>query len=65
MGIGTIGYVGIGDNTDNPFGIVTNLGWEPEDMGMITPFVSFRSELIFDDSTVHMNTLSAGIRFQF
>jgi len=65
MGIGTIGYVGIGDNTDNPFGIVANLGWEPEYRGMITPFISFRSDLIFDDSTVQMNTLSAGIRLQF
>ena len=65
MGIGTIGYVGIGDNTNNPFGIVTNLGWEPELKGMITPFISFRSELIFDDSTIHMNTLSVGIRLRF
>lgn len=65
MGIGTIGYIGIGDNTDNPFGIVTNLGWEPEYKGMIVPFISFRSEFIFDDSTVTMNTLSAGIRLKF
>jgi hypothetical protein len=65
MGIGTIGYLGIGDNTNNPFGIVTNFGWEPEYKGNITPYISFRSEWIFDDSTLKINTLSAGIRFRF
>ncbi len=65
MGIGTIGYLGIGDNTNNPFGIVTNLGWEPEYKGNITPYISLRSEWIFDDTTLKINTLSAGIRFRF
>ncbi len=65
MSIGTIGYIGIGENTNNPFGIVTNLGWEPEYKGRITPFITFRSDLIFDDSTLNMNTISAGIRFRF
>jgi hypothetical protein len=65
MGIGTIGYLGMGDNSDNPFGIVTNLGWEPEYKGNITPYISFRSEWIFDENIFKINTLTAGMRFRF
>jgi hypothetical protein len=64
-GVGTIGYLGIGDNSDNPFGLVATLAWEPEYKGMIIPFISFRSDLIFDDSTIDINSLSAGIRLRF
>jgi len=65
MSIGTIGYFGLGDNTNNPFGLMTNLGWEPEYKGMITPFITFRTDLIFDESTINMSSLSVGIRFRF
>jgi hypothetical protein len=63
MGIGTIGYVGIGSNKSNPFGLVTNLGWEPEWDSKWSPFITYRAEFIFDEQIRQHSSISSGITF--
>ncbi len=64
MSIGTIGYLGLASAPGNPFGIVTNLGWEPR-WGPVSPFVTYRSDWIFADPTVSVSSLSAGATVRF
>jgi len=64
MSIGTVGYVGLSSRTGNPFGIVTNLGWEPS-WGRISPFVTYRSDWIFSNPVVNASSLSVGATLQF
>jgi hypothetical protein len=64
MSIGTVGYVGLSSRTGNPFGIVTNLGWEPS-WGRISPFVTYRSDWIFNNPVVNASSLSVGATLQF
>ena len=64
MAIGTIGYVGSGDNTANPFGLVQSLGWESDIGDRIDYYVVWRSEHVFDDPGVTMNSLSLAVAFQ-
>ncbi|NOY83633.1 MAG: hypothetical protein GXO96_02200 [Nitrospirae bacterium] len=63
MSIGTIGYVGMGDNNGNPFGIRSSLGWQGK--GWLQPFVSYRGDTIFDVNTISMHSVSAGFRMAF
>ena len=60
MGIGSVGYVGLGSTDRNPFGIVTNLGWEPARSSRVVPFITFRSEWVFDQVVFNILSLSAG-----
>ncbi|MDI6642361.1 MAG: hypothetical protein QME68_08660 [Elusimicrobiota bacterium] len=62
MSIGTIGYINIQENV-NPFGIVTNLGWEPKTTGRLRPFITYRSEWVFDKVILGINSISMGITF--
>lgn len=62
MSIGTIGYINIREST-YPFGIVTNLGWEPRASGRLKPFVTYRSEWIFDKVFLGINSISIGTTF--
>jgi hypothetical protein len=64
MSIGTVGYIGLSTGTENPFGIVTNLGWEP-DWGHVSPFVTYRSEWIFSSPVIAVNSASAGATVRF
>ncbi len=64
MGIGTVGYFGIGPNNTNPFGVVTNLGWEPAWDKAWAPFITFRAEFIFDTHFRQMSSLCCGITFK-
>ncbi|OIO60947.1 MAG: hypothetical protein COX57_05995 [Alphaproteobacteria bacterium CG_4_10_14_0_2_um_filter_63_37] len=61
MSIGTIGYIGAGGGRQRPFGLVTNLGWEPEDWEGIKPFVTLRSETIGTDPVGRVHSLSVGM----
>ena len=61
--IGSLGYFGVDDNEDNPFGIVSMIGWEPKSGGSVKPFVTLRNDLVFDETTTRITTLGAGIRF--
>lgn len=65
MSVGTVGYIGIGDNDDNPFGVRTNLGWVSNNASKVNPFIVYRTDLIFDDPSVSMNSLSAGIKITY
>ncbi|VAW52286.1 hypothetical protein MNBD_GAMMA06-1251 [hydrothermal vent metagenome] len=65
ISIGTIGYVGIGDNSDNPFGVRTNIGWEGGKSGEINPFIVWRGDYIFANETIVVYSLSAGLRLSF
>ncbi len=62
MSIGTIGYINAREKS-NPFGLVTNLGWEPQTGGRFKPFVTYRSEWIFDHVILGINSISIGISF--
>jgi hypothetical protein len=63
LGIGTLGYIGVGGSDRNPFGVVTNLGWEPTWQSCVRPYITLRTEWIFDQATYNVMSLSAGITF--
>lgn len=63
LGIGTLGYIGLGSTDRNPFGLVTNLGWEPTWSSRVLPFISLRTEWIFDQEVFNVLSLSVGINF--
>ena len=63
LGVGTLGYIGVGGAERNPFGVVTNLGWEPSWDSRVRPYITMRSEWIFDAATYCVLSLSAGINF--
>ena len=61
LSIGSIGYIGVSGNTTNPFGIVTNLGWEPDTVKAIKPFITLRSDFIFNQPVTRINSISLGL----
>lgn len=63
LGIGTLGYIGVAGTDRNPFGLVTNLGWEPTWDARVRPYITMRTEWIFDRATYNVLSLSAGITF--
>lgn len=63
LGFGTLGYIGVGGTNRNPFGVVTNLGWEPMWDSRVRPYITMRTEWIFDQATYNVLSLSAGITF--
>lgn len=63
LGIGTLGYIGVGSTDRNPFGLVTNLGWQPEWDSRALPFITLRTEWIFDQVVFNVLSLSVGVAF--
>jgi len=63
LGIGTLGYVGVAGTDRNPFGVVTNLGWEPTWNTRARPSITMRTEWIFDVATYNVLSLSVGVTF--
>lgn len=63
LGIGTLGYVGVGETDRNPFGVVTNLGWEPAWESRVRPYITLRTEWVFDQATYNVLSLSVGVTF--
>lgn len=63
LGIGTLGYVGVGETNRNPFGVVTNLGWEPAWESRVRPYITLRTEWVFDQATYNVLSLSVGVTF--
>jgi len=61
MSIGTVGFFQYGATSDNPVGLTTNLGWEPEQFKQIKPFITYRTDIIFHDRTVITQSLSLGL----
>lgn len=60
MSIGTIGYFNFSDKADNPVGLTTNLGWEPEDM-KFKPLIVLRNDFVFYDKIVIIQSISLGL----
>ncbi|MBT8469713.1 MAG: hypothetical protein KJN97_13290 [Deltaproteobacteria bacterium] len=63
LGIGTLGYIGVGGTDRNPFGVVTNLGWEPAWESRVRPYITLRTEWVFDQATYNVLSLSVGVTF--
>ncbi|MEM7136011.1 MAG: hypothetical protein AAF500_05490 [Myxococcota bacterium] len=63
LGIGTVGYIGLGDTEGNPFGLVTNIGWEPQWDSHVLPYITLRSDYVFAGEVQSVVSLSAGITF--
>jgi penicillin V acylase-like amidase (Ntn superfamily) len=64
MSIGTIGYF---DHKDqNSVGLVSNLGWEPNNHIPFRPFITYRNDIIFaKDKIDTLQSISAGFKFEF
>ena len=66
MSIGTIGYMNYGLDNQNIFGVVSNLGWEPNNSIPFKPFVTFRNDIIFaKEKTQNIYSISFGFKFEF
>ncbi|MBI3813569.1 MAG: hypothetical protein HY279_03760 [Nitrospinae bacterium] len=65
MSIGTVGYFSYGKDSDNPVGLTTNLGWEPEIFKNLTSFITYRNDIVFHNDTAVMTSVSAGLSWQF
>ena len=66
MSIGTIGYFDYGVDDQNVVGIVSNLGWEPNNHIPFNPFVTLRNDIIFaKDETDSLYSISFGIKMEF
>ncbi len=61
--IGTIGYIGQDQNKNNPFGLLTELGWEPKLGKNVQGFLAVRVESIYDTSIISRYALSAGLKY--
>ncbi len=62
MSIGTVGYFGF--HNSNPVGLLTGLAWEPGDYGRVQPYISYRTDIVFADTTAIAQSLSLGLRFE-
>jgi len=65
MSIGTIGYFDYGVDSDNVIGLTTNLGWEPDNHIPFKPFVTYRNDVIFNNHTDVIHSISVGFAFEF
>jgi hypothetical protein len=66
MSVGTIGYFKYGAHDENAIGLVSNLGWEPDNNMALKPFVTYRNDTIFaKGKTDIIHSLSAGVTFEF
>lgn len=64
MSIGTIGYFDYREQ--NSMGLVSNLGWEPNNHIPFRPFVTYRNDIIFGkDKTETIHSVSVGFKFEF
>lgn len=61
MSIGTVGFFHFRATSDNPVGLTTNLGWEPERFKQIKPFITYRMDIIFHSQTAITQSLSVGL----
>lgn len=65
MTIGTVGYFNYGNGQDNLIGLVSNLGWEPDNHIPFRPFVTYRTDVIFGRPIKLVRAISIGFNFEF
>ncbi|MBL0703757.1 MAG: linear amide C-N hydrolase [Sulfurospirillum sp.] len=66
MSIGTVGYFNYGLNNQNPTGLMTNLGWEPNNSTPLKPFITYRGDTIFaKEETKNLHSISIGFKLEF
>jgi len=65
MSIGTIGYFNYGENGENFIGVVSNLGWEPDNHIPFKPFITYRNDVIFAQKIKSLHSISVGFKFEF
>jgi len=65
MSVGTVGYFDYGVGSENPVGLMTNLGWEPSWNNPIQPFITYRNDTIFSSKMDTLHALSIGLTFGF
>jgi hypothetical protein len=65
MSIGTIGYFDYGLDSENIVGLMSNLGWEPDNYKSFKPYVTYRNDVIFGDNTDTIHSLSIGFSLEF
>jgi len=64
MSIGTVGYFDY--KSENVVGLVSNLGWEPDNHIPFKPFVTYRGDMIFGkDKTDTIHSISIGFKVVF
>jgi len=61
--MGTLGYIGVDQNKNSPFGLIADIAWEPGSGKCTQPFLGLRLETIYDTSTITRYSLNAGIKF--
>ncbi len=52
-------------NSDNIAGLMTNLGWEPNNDNGFEPFITYRNDVIFSEDIGIAYSISAGFTFDF
>lgn len=61
MAIGTVGFFHYRGTSDNPVGLTTNLGWEPERFKGLKPFITYRTDIVLHNRTSITQSLSIGL----
>ncbi len=61
--VGTIGYIGQDQNKNNPYGLLTEIGWEPVLGKNVHGFIALRIDTIYDTSDISRYALSAGMKY--
>ncbi|MFW2331330.1 MAG: linear amide C-N hydrolase [Nitrospinota bacterium] len=62
--IGTIGYFGYGEESEDVIGLTASFGWEPDNSIPFKPFAVFRKDLIFDGKD-DVGSISLGFAYSF
>ncbi len=65
MSIGTVGYFKYKGAQDNVIGLVSNLGWEPDNHIFFKPFIVYRSDMVFEKSVKSISSILVGFNFEF
>jgi len=59
--VGTLGYFGLDGESSRALGVVSNFGWEPYKNSRISPYVTYRADLIFAEEVRRSAAISLGI----
>ena len=62
---GAVRYFNYRDTSEDLFGIAANVGWEPDNHIPLKPFVTFRSDIVFDNRVEFLSSITAGLTWSF